>query len=309
MSSRRVLVTGGRGFVGRRLVEALQQRGASVLAPPRTGDNELDLQCQGTIERHLREFSPDAVIHLGAMTHLPEVLSKPDLAFDINVMGTWRLIDSVARVCPSTKVILVSTCSVFGSPSSEDLPLKESHPRRSTHPYGVQKIALEDMGERFAADRGLNIVIARPFNHVGPGPNTRFAVGFFAREIARIEAGRGEPLMRVGNLEPRREILHVDDVVAAYISLLEAGSATGVYNIASGESVRIGDALDHLVRNARVCIAIDSDPSLFRPMDAPDLAGDSSRIRQEFGWKPAHVWRETLVEILEDARAREAGVT
>lgn len=306
MALGRILVTGGEGFVGGALVAALRARGVDVVAPVRS---VLDLTDAASVDAAVAAARPSHVVHLGAVTHLPSVLAEPTRAFDVNVLGTKRLLDAVGRRSPDARVLVVSSCAVFGSPEPSSLPLREDAPRRSAHPYGVQKIAVEDLAARYAEDLGLDVVVARPFNHVGPGQRTRFAVSFFAREIARRERGGGDEPLRVGNLEPRRELMHVDDVVDAYLRLLETRSAGGVFHVASGRSIRIGEALDHLLSLSSACIEVVPDPALHRPMDAPDLTGDASRLAAETGWKPVEEWRDTLAEILEDARRRAVETT
>jgi len=306
VASGRVLVTGAEGFVGGALVGALRARGADVVAPVRS---VFDLTDVASIDAAVAAATPSQVVHLGAVTHLPSVLAEPTRAFDVNVLGTQRLLDAVRRRAPGARVLVVSSCSVFGSPEPSSLPLREDAPRRSAHPYGVQKIAVEDLAARYAEDFDLDVVVARPFNHVGPGQRTRFAVSFFAREIARRERGGVDDPLRVGNLEPRRELMHVDDVVDAYSRLLDARTSRGVYHVASGRSVRIGEALDHLLSLSSARVEVVPDPALHRPMDAPDLTGDASRLTEETGWRPVREWRDTLAEILEDARRRAAETT
>lgn len=306
MASGRVLVTGAEGFVGGALVADLRARGVDVVAPVRS---VLDLTDAASVDAAVAAATPSRVVHLGAVTHLPSVSAEPTRAFDVNVLGTQRLLDAVRRRSPAARVLVVSSCSVFGSPDPSSLPLREDAPRRSAHPYGVQKIAVEDLAARYAEDFDLDVVVARPFNHVGPGQRTRFAVSFFAREIARRERGGVDEPLRVGNLEPRRELMHVDDVVDAYSRLLDARTSRGVYHVASGRSVRIGEALDHLLSLSSERIEVIPDPALHRPMDAPDLTGDASRLTGETGWRPVREWRDTLEEILEDARRRAAETT
>lgn len=304
MGKGRVLVTGAEGFVGGVLVGALRTRGFEVEAPTRT---ELDLADAATVDACIRDAAPTHVAHLGAVTHLPSVLAEPTRAFEVNVLGTHRVLDAVARRAPTARVLVVSSCAVYGSPAATTLPLSEAAPRRSAHPYGVQKIAVEDVSRRYAEDLDLDVVVARPFNHVGPGQRTRFAVSFFAREIVRRERGVETGPLRVGNLEPRRELMHVDDVVEAYVRLLERPRLGGVFNVASGVSMGIGDALAHLISRASVPVDVVSDPALFRPMDAPDLRGDAGRLRAAVGWAPVRTPTDTLDEILDDARRRAPG--
>ena len=151
---------------------------------------------------------------------------------------------------------------------------------------------------------GLRVVVARPFNHLGPGQEPRFAASWFAVQIARAEAGLVPPVLKVGNLEPKRDVLDVRDVVRAYLGILDAPDLAGVFNVCSGASTRIGWILDWFIAQSRVPVRVESDPSLFRPMDAPDLRGSSARLRAAIGWAPSIPIEETLGMILDDARRR-----
>src|SRR5262249_10454960 len=247
---------------------------------------------------------PDAVIHLAGITHLPKVLSDPAAALAVNVTGTLNVLEAVRSSAKRARVMLVSSAAAYGAPKPESLPVDETAPLRAEHPYGVQKVAVECLGERFREDHGLDVVIVRPFNHLGPGQEARFAASRFAVEIARFEEGLAPAVLKVGNLEPKRDLLDVRDVVRAYVALIQPGAPAGLFNVATGKSFRIGWVLDWFLERARVPVTIESDPSLFRPMDAPDLRGSSRKLFDAIGWKPEIPIEETLGAILEDARRK-----
>ena len=301
----RVLVTGSEGFVGSVLLPELRRHGHDVIGWQSSRHPAgVDVRDPEEVRRRLAEARPDAVVHLAGITHLPKVLSDPANALAVNVNGTLNVLDAIRREAPKARVLLISSAAVYGSPKPDLLPLDEMAPLLAEHPYGVQKIAVECLGDRFRDDFGLNVVIARPFNHLGPGQEPRFAASWFAVQIARVEAGLTSPILRVGNLEPKRDLLDVRDVVRAYLLLIEPAAPQGVFNIARGESTRIGWVLDWFLERCTVPVTVESDQSLFRPMDAPDLRGSNRRLREATGFIPAIPLADTLEAILEDARVR-----
>ena len=300
----RVLVTGAAGFVGGYLDPALRSLGHDVAAwgSPRSGG--VDVRRLAAVRRGVAAAKPEAIVHLAGVTHLPKVLSDPEAAAEVNVKGTRNVLESVRREAPGARVLVVSSGAVDGSPPPESMPLDETAPTLAEHPYGLQKIAGEKLAELYRKEHGLRAIVARPFNHLGPGQGARFAASWFAIQIARAEAGLAEPKLRVGNLEPRRDVLDVRDVVAAYCKLIEPETPGGTFNIARGVSTRIGWILDWFVERAKVRVAVESDHSLFRPMDAPDLRGSHAKLTAATGWKPVIPIEETLASVLEGARAQ-----
>jgi GDP-4-dehydro-6-deoxy-D-mannose reductase len=303
----RVLVTGARGFVGSVLVPEFVARGHEVVARggPASKDG-LDVRDAAAVRAAMAAAAPDAVVHLAGITHLPKVLADPAAAFAVNVTGTRNVLEAVRQEAKGARVLVASSAAVYGSPDPEALPLEEGSRLLSEHPYGVQKIAAECLAERYREDHGLAVTIVRPFNHLGPGQEPRFAASWFAVQIARAEEGLAPPTLRVGNLEPKRDLLDVRDVVSAYLLLLSRSPFDGLFNVASGKSVRIGWILDWFLERCTTNVAVESDESLFRPMDAPDLRGSHARLTAATGWKPKFPLEETLAAVLEDARARAA---
>jgi GDP-4-dehydro-6-deoxy-D-mannose reductase len=150
-----------------------------------------------------------------------------------------------------------------------------------------------------ALDDGLDVVLARPFNHTGPRQEPVFAVPSFARQVARIEAGLEPPVIRVGNLDSRRDLTDVRDVATAYVRIVAAGRPGRPYNVCSGRAWRIGDLLEELIHLARVPITVEVDPGRLRPNDVPVLQGSATRIRTELGWKPEITIEQTILDTLD----------
>jgi GDP-4-dehydro-6-deoxy-D-mannose reductase len=246
---------------------------------------------------------PEAVIHLAAQASVRRSWEASDETFAVNVGGTSHLLEALAD-CPETRVLLVGSAQQYG-PVPDGRPLTETDPLLPRSPYGVSKVAQELVGALYRRHFGLAVIVARPFNHTGPGQSTEYAIGSFSAQVAAIERGEREPRLKVGWLESRRDYLDVRDVAGAYRLLVEAGRPGEVYNVASGKTERIGDLLDILIGAAGLKDAVEivADPSP-RPGDPEVLVGDSSKLQQALGWKPEIPLVTSLVDTLDSYRAR-----
>lgn len=262
----------------------------------------LDVTDAEAVQRCVTALQPAAIMHLAAKTYLPAVLSQPRAAYAVNVGGTLNVLDAAAASPRSSRILLVSSCAVYGDPVAEHLPLSESAPTDLTHPYGLQKLAAERLAQS-AAQRGLSVVIARPFNHIGAGMNRQLSLAHFAAQIAAAEQGRAAPILRVGNLEAQRDFLHASDVVSAYVSLLATESASGVFNVASGAARSMRSLLDHLLSLSTLRFHVETDAARLRAQDPALIVGNAGRLRRETGWEPRHQVADALAEILAEARS------
>jgi len=293
----RVLVTGAAGFVGGHLLPRLEADGWSVAA----SDREMDVSDPKAVEARVRDIEPDAIIHLAAVSSVATSWQQPELTYRVNYLGTRTVLEVARRAVPTARVILVSTADLYGSTEPGAAPFDESSELRPHSPYARCKAAADLLGGIYA-ERGLDVIRVRPFNHTGPGQTDAFVLPSFARQIASIEAGRSEASMRVGNLDSVRDFLDIDDVVDAYIRLLDPQVESGIYNVASGSGVRIGDALQTLCSLAGIEPRIEAASEFFRPTDF--AVGDSSRLRDATGWQPRVSFDRTLEGLLDHWRAR-----
>jgi GDP-4-dehydro-6-deoxy-D-mannose reductase len=184
-----------------------------------------------------------------------------------------------------------------------DAPADEDTPLVPGTPYGLSKLAQEMMATRAAVVDGLHVLVARPFNHIGPRQGASFATSGFARQIAEIEAGLRAPVIEVGNLDARRDLTDVRDTVRAYALMIERAVPGRPLNVCSGQAYRVGDLLEALVRMARVNVEIRVDPARLRPSDRPLLAGSRARIERELGWRPEIGIERSLEDILNGWRS------
>lgn len=289
-----VLVTGAGGFVGRHLLAELGGRAVAGRADVTDGD---------ALAAELRAVAPAAVCHLAAATSVAESWRRGAETWRVNVLGTVALLDAVRAEAPEARTLVVSTGEVYGP--TPDGRAGEDTPVAPLSPYAASKAAAELAATRAARAEKLDVVVARPFQHAGPGQDERFAIGSWTARIARLErAGGGE--LEVGDLTVRRDLTDVRDVTRAYRLLLDPATPAGTYNVCSGRTVELATVLDTLVRLAREPVEVRDNPALRRPVDVPVLAGDPARLEAATGWRAEIPLEQTLADALDEARRRAA---
>ncbi len=296
----RILVTGASGFLGRHLVTHLTARGDQVTAlcldrgplPAAMAFAAADVRDRAAVERAVAASDPEAVVHLAALSHVGDSWTRMADYFDVNVLGT----ENVVAAAAGRRLLFASTAEVYGAVPEAEQPIAESRPIAPRSPYALTKAA----AERTALAAGA--VVARLFNLAGPGQAANFALPAFATQLATIARGAAPPVLKVGNLAARRDFVHVADAVEAMALLVDHGAPRGLYNLASGLSFSIAEALDRLCAAAGVEIRIEEDPSRFRPLDLPLLCGDATRIAQ-LGWRPRRGLDAAVADLWHEVRS------
>lgn len=297
------LVTGAGGFAGSHLLDRLasgtELHGWLLPGTPRPlqGDvtwHEVDLTDRSAVDAAIRAIRPGRLFHLAGAPSVDTSWTNAVPHLSVNAMGTSHLLDAVAAHAPRCRVLVITSAQVY---RSDDGPLGEGTPLVPATPYGLTKLA-QDLLARSAADAGLDVVVARPFNHIGPRQTPGFAIPSFARQIARIERGLDAPRIHVGNLDARRDFTDVRDVADAYVRLMDRGRPGHAYNVCAGTAHRIGDLLDRLVSLSSTRITVELDPARLRPSDVPVIVGDNSQLRDTTGWSPAFDIETTLSDTL-----------
>jgi GDP-4-dehydro-6-deoxy-D-mannose reductase len=283
-SSRRLLVTGRHGFVGGTLARMLEEAPYAGLWELAGISPDLDLRDAGAALALVERTRPDAVIHLAAQSAVPESFRDPAATLQINLFGTLHLLQALKRQQFSGRMLYVSSGDVYGLVPAAELPATEDRVPRPRNPYAVSKLAAEALCAQWAMTEALDVVIARPFNHIGPGQSERFAVSDFARQIALIKAGAQAPVVRGGNIDVSRDFSDVHDVVDAYFALIERGRSGEIYNVCSGREISVRELLGRLIALSGVAITIEQEQARIRPAEQPRMVGDARKIFEHAGW-------------------------
>lgn len=310
----RLLITGVGGFVGRHLAHLLAHETEWELwgwarrptdgLPKRLQVAQVDLRDPEAVRHELARLQPEGIIHLAAQSDVAQSWRDPWGTFETNVRGTLNLLDGVRALGLRPRILVVTSNEVYGLIRPEEVPIREDQPFRPANPYGVSKAVQDWLAALYATAYTLPIIRARPFNHIGPGQDPRFVVPSIARQIAWIEAGLQEPVVRVGNLDAQRDFTDVRDVVRAYRLILERGEPGTVYNIGSGRPRAVREVLELLLAMARTPVRVEIDPQRIRPVEIPISAADIARIRGQLGWEPRIPLERSLRDVLEEWRAR-----
>lgn len=297
----RSLVTGANGFVGTWLTAYLRERGDEVVGM----DHEVNITDGPALRDAVVEVSPDAIYHLAALSHVGESWVNPDAVLQVNAVGTLHVLDAARACAQPPRVLVTSSAEVYGAVHQDQLPVTEDTRLAPVTPYAASKVAAEYLGVQAHLAYGLPVIRVRPFNHVGPGQSSAFVVAALASRI--VEAAREKATtIAVGNLEARRDVTDVRDIVRAYRLLIESGTPGEVYNVCSGRDVAISEIADRLLHLADADLVLTPDPDLMRPVDVPVVRGDPSKLHAATGWKPDIDLDTTLRDILHQWRERAA---
>jgi GDP-4-dehydro-6-deoxy-D-mannose reductase len=284
-----ILVTGAQGFVGRHLLAQLGSNAVPV---------DADVKDAKAVARELAAGMPSAVVHLAALSSVGTSWEEVGETWRVNAVGTVNVLEAARAEARDCRVVVASTGEVYGRPRR--VPTPEDEPLEPLSPYAASKAAAEVACDQ-ARRAGLDVVVARAFQHEGPGRDERFAVGSWAAQIARAEEAGGGTV-RVGDLSVKRDITDVRDVCRAYELLLDSSVPGGTYNVAGGRAVEMREVLELLVSLAEVPVEVELDPARARPADLPLVCGDASRLREATGWEPMIALEQTLADTLDAAR-------
>lgn len=301
------LITGATGFAGGHLLDRLCRRSrvwawANPLgkcAPESTESvrwRGVDLLDRGAVVRALEEARPSVIYHCGGIADVVDSWRNPARPLRVNVIGTHNLLDAIRAIRLECAVLVTGSALVYGRSADA---IDEEHAIRPSTIYGVSKLAQELV----ASESQGRVFITRPFNHAGPRQSTGYVTSAFAQQLAAIESGTTEAVLRVGNLDSRRDITDVRDTVRAYELIVAKGVSHRPYNVCAGQAYRIRDLLDILLGLTRVRVRIDVDPERLRPSDNPVSLGSHERLTRDTGWRPEIPIEQTLADLLDFWRA------
>jgi GDP-4-dehydro-6-deoxy-D-mannose reductase len=301
----RVLITGSSGFVGRHLIRELIQHGHEPLALDLVRDRNLpasvpsfdaDILDAEKLNQLVAQTNPEAGVHLSGIAFVPAGWQNPERTLTVNIIGTVNLLEAFRRLASRARVLAISSAQIYGRPQQAE-PIGEETPLRPDTPYAISKAAADQLTLLYARQHGLHALVARPYNHIGPGQAAQFVVPAFAEQLLAISRRQAPPTLRVGNLDCRRDFTDVRDVVRAYRLLLEQGQAGQAYNIASGREVSIREILDLLCRQLGVTPAVEIDPARFRPEERQARLS-IKKISAAVRWQPEITLAATLRDVV-----------
>ncbi|MBU4198365.1 MAG: GDP-mannose 4,6-dehydratase [Verrucomicrobia bacterium] len=301
----RVLVTGASGFVGKHLIRELLRHDHEPLAFDLVPARSLPVSVPGftgdilnaeLLLRLVARIRPDACVHLGGISFVPEGWHNPERMLSVNVLGAIHLLEAFRKSSAGAHILVISSAEVYGCrPRSH--PITEQELLDPDNPYAVSKAAADQMSLLYASYHGMHIMTARPCNHIGPGQSPQFVVPSFAEQLLAIARKKTAPVLKAGNLENLRDFTDVRDIVRAYRLLIESGKAGQAYNIASGRAVPIQTILDQLGGIIGVTPSVERDPNRYRPLEhRPQIA--IGKIAADINWKPDIPLEVTLRDVV-----------
>jgi len=296
----RILVTGASGFAGRHLCQYLASIGDTVIAcPGPDGPGSLDVTDASAVAHRIGDSQPEAIVHLAGVSSVASSHNEPARTFAVNALGTVNLLQAVRASSPTSRLLLIGSGEMYGRVAEGRLA-EENDSLKPLSPYASSKCTAELVARQFAASYGLEVVCARPFNHVGLGQAPQFVVPSFARQLAAAKRGDGPAVIRVGDLSPVRDFLHVEDIVRGYRILLQPTTPLGTYNICSGVGRSIRSILDELIEISSVRAKIMVAADRLRTAEIPRLVGDPTRLLA-LGWKPRRTLHDALSDVFGEA--------
>lgn len=309
----KTLIIGAEGFVGPWLAAQLNAEGYQVACTclldkdlvridSRFERYTLDITEFEDVVRVLNVVAPDVVFHLAAQSSAALSWMRPQLTMQVNIIGALNVLEGIRASERNTRLILIGSSEEYGAVSPDEVPINERQALRPGNPYAVSKITQGMLGVLYAESYGLDIVLVRAFNHIGPGQSDQFAISAFARRIATIERGGIDAVLKVGNLDAIRDFTDVRDIVRAYVMLARDGRRGETYNIGSGTGRSVGDVLQMLIHLSSEKISIVTDPEKLRPLDISVSVCDNAKIRLDTRWMPQISIEQTLQDLLDEWR-------
>lgn len=311
---KKVLITGVTGFAGSYLAELLSvddqieifgtylsdaSLANIITVRERMNLNKIDLLDAKNVAEYIAKIRPDEIYHLAALTSPADSIRNPTDTMMNNITAEIHILDAVVSAeLHNCRIQVTSSADIYGRVAPEDLPIDEDTPLRPLNPYAVSKIAQDYLGLQYFLSHKLQVVRVRPFNHIGPRQSPNFVVPAFAKQIAEIEKKGKEPIIKVGNLEAKKDFTDVRDMVKAYALIMEHGDAGDVYNIGSGRTIQIKELLEKLLSFSSKTIAVEEDQERFRPTEVAEFVCDSAKMQQITHWKPEISCTKTLEDTL-----------
>lgn len=308
---KRILITGAGGFAGGHLINHFVEQKDKIVYAVSYAENKFlndiipqeniflgDLTDFNFTQKVIKTTNPDIVFHLAALSIVHSSAEKAKKMLTSNMGLQYSVLESVRQHAPSARVIAICSANEYGLVDENHVPIKEDTPLKPLNSYAVSKIAQDFLSLQYHLSYGLDVVRLRAFNHTGERQTTDFVIPAFAKQIAQIEKGKSEPIIKVGNLDAIRDFSDVKDIVRAYDLASESAISGEVYNVGSGKGIRISEILDILVGLSTSEIKIKKEKSRTRPSDVPVLIADHTKFSDATGWQPEIALEKTLERVL-----------
>ncbi|MBR0085705.1 MAG: GDP-mannose 4,6-dehydratase [Lachnospiraceae bacterium] len=304
----KALIIGGAGFVGKYLADFLKNSGVETYITKMAfekanikgvGVFDLDITEPLSIKKLLNELRPDHIYHLAAQSSVARSWADPSGTIEINVKGCLNLLEAIRSLDYKPRTLLIGSGEEYGHIAPSDIPVNEQVPIRPGNIYAATKASQNMLGAIYAEAYHLDVMMVRAFNHIGPGQAPMFVISDFCKQVAEIELGLKENVMKVGNLEAKRDFTDVRDVVRAYTLIMRKGEPGETYNVGSGKARSIRSILDTILSYADKKIKVETDPARMRPSDMPIIEADTTKLRDATDWHPVYDINETIKETLD----------
>lgn len=303
------MIIGAAGFVGPYLAQAIKENMSCDVIATKLPQEKLDIPGAKIIDLNildeeqlfttLEKEHPDYIFHLAAQSSVALSWKNPGLTVNINIQGAVNLLNAIRKLDYQPKVLIIGSGEEYGRIKPDEVPITEENALHPGNVYAVTKVCQNMMATLYSQAYGMNIVLTRSFNHIGPMQRPTFVVADFCKQVVQIEKGLQEPVMKVGNLAAKRDFTDVRDVVRAYCLLIEKGKPGETYNVGSGHAVAIQEILDMIIKQSGVEIKVEVDPAKLRPIDVPIIEANTTKITRDTGWKPEISIEQTISETLE----------
>lgn len=306
---KKALIIGAAGFVGSYLIDHIQKNCVWSIIVTKMPQEEihhpgiavcdLNILDKEAVASLLQRERPDYIFHLAAQSSVAVSWKNPGLTVDVNIKGSLNVLDAVRELDYKPRVLLIGSGEEYGHVRQEEIPIIEDNVLRPGNIYAATKACQNMIGCIYAQAYGMDVMMVRAFNHVGPNQTPTFVVADFCKQAAEIELGQKEPVIRVGNLSAKRDFSDVRDVVDAYVRLMEKGKAGETYNVGSGKAVAIEDILKLILSFSKADIKVEVDPARMRPVDVPIIEADIEKLTACTGWERSIPLEQTIRETLD----------
>ena len=303
---KKVLIFGVGGFVGSYLSQEFLEHDYEVYGTDKVPGKRLpnkvnfcisDLMDSKCVEQVIDQITPDFIVNLAAISSVGMSWSIPQTTIQTNVIGTLNILEAARKCRNNPKIMLIGSSEEY---VISDFPMSEDRPLNASNPYGISKATQEQFARMYREQYGLRVYCVRPFNHTGIGQKESFVLPSFCKQVAEIEKSKTPGIIKVGNLNIKRDFCHVKDIVRAYLMIIESDDCRITYNVGSGKAYSLQKMLDYIVGLCSQKISIEVDPSRFRPTDQPVICCDYSLIKSQLGWEPEYTVFDALREMFED---------